>query len=373
MKTMKKTICAFLVIALLLGLCAVPVSATRSSDAKAYLRDQIIRNGKETSPGWYTLSGETVTDTGKNGSNSVIGATISCSTETGMIQIDGAAYQQTTTIVIHNTLTDDYIACYATSGEAGEGFDIQCRLVYKDLRLEFSEYRGTAEEKAEAEYWITLAFHRAMALLDSLLCAGGYTLSDIGFINYGKNRPVCPEYGMYCPGNLFEDMPNSDHWAHQAIDWAILNCITFGTSDHLFSPNKACTRAQVVTFLWRAAGAPEPEKTDSLFEDINPSASYYKPVLWAVENGLTKGISETIFKPDGECTRAQVVTFLWRLNGSGKDSAKSEFSDVPQDAYYADAVNWAVANGITEGTGGGKFSPNRSCTRAHVVTFLYRA
>ncbi len=373
MKTMKKTICAFLVIALLLGLCAVPASATRVSEANAFLREHIMKDGKSGMFGMYAISGELVTYDGSAGSCTGTGASMIYNSETGSIGLYGGAYWQDISIGIPESDTEDVFSCYLSSSPTQEGVMLNRNKIYKDTKITFSNYRGGEDTKEESEYFMTIAFHNAMAFLDSQLRLGGFTLADLGFVNYGKNSPApCPDYGIHCPGRFFNDMPDGDHWAHQAIDWAVQNDITSGTADYAFSPNKACTRAQVVTFLWRAAGCPKPQNTESSFEDVNPTSFYYEPVLWAVESGLTKGISETIFKPDGECTRAQVVTFLWRLNGSGKDSAKSEFSDVPQDAYYADAVNWAVANGITEGTGSGKFSPKRSCTRAHVVTFLYR-
>lgn len=374
MKTMQKTLCALLVFVLLLGLCTVPASATRVSEANAFLLEHIMKDGKSGMFGMYAISGEQVTDVGSAGSCTCTGVSMICNSETRAISLYGGAYWQDISIGIPESDTEDVFSCYLSSSATQEGILLNRNKIYKDTKIAFSNYRGGEDTKEESEYFMTIAFHRAMAFLDSQLRLGGFTLADLGFINYDKNSPApCPDYGIHCPGRFFNDMPNGDNWAHQAIDWAIQNEITSGTSNYTFSPNKACTRAQVVTFLWRAAGRPEPESTENSFEDIDPNAFYYTPVLWAVESGLTKGITETTFKPEGECTRAQVVTFLWRLNGSVKDSAKSEFSDVAQDAYYTDAVNWAVANGITEGTGSGKFSPNRSCTRAHVVTFLYRA
>ena len=149
------------------------------------------------------------------------------------------------------------------------------------------------------------------------------------------------------------------------------NQITAGTSATEFSPDAPCTRAQIVTFLWRAAGCPEP-KTGSSFSDV-PAGSYYaKAVAWAVEKGITTGTGNGRFSPDAVCTRAQAVTFLYRALGKPTGS-NAKFSDVPAGSYYADAVNWAVENNVTNGTGAATFSPNMDCTRAQIVTFLYRA
>ena len=188
-----------------------------------------------------------------------------------------------------------------------------------------------------------------------------------------ETAPSLPCSGDSCPGRVFTDMPKKGNWAHDAIDWAVEYDITAGTSAATFSPAKGCTRAQVVTFLWRAAGSPEPAGTDCPFTDLKQTASYYKAVLWAVENGITAGTSETTFSPGKTCTRAQIVTFLWRFEDCPEPKAEeSPFTDLKPDAAYSKAVVWAVENGITAGTSETTFSPGRTCTRAHVVTFLYR-
>ena len=146
--------------------------------------------------------------------------------------------------------------------------------------------------------------------------------------------------------------------------------ITTGTSATTFSPDATCTRAQIVTFLWRAAGSPEP-KAMSTFVDVSADAYYAKAVAWAVENGITGGTGDGKFSPDATCTRAQAVTFLWRANGSPAVSGNAAFRDVAANAYYAAAVAWAEKNGITGGIGGGLFGSNNNCTRAQIVTFLY--
>ena len=167
----------------------------------------------------------------------------------------------------------------------------------------------------------------------------------------------------------FSDVSTSAYY-YEAVKWAQEKGITGGIGNGLFGPNQPCTRAQIVTFLWRAAGSPEP-KTMSSFADVSMDAYYAKAVAWAVENGITTGTGDGKFSPDATCTRAQSVTFLFRAIGKLVDS-KAEFSDVLTDSYYANAVAWAVENGVTNGIGNGLFGPDNSCTRAQIVTFLYR-
>ena len=168
----------------------------------------------------------------------------------------------------------------------------------------------------------------------------------------------------------FSDVSTSAYY-YEAVKWAQEKGITGGIGNGLFGPNQPCTRAQIVTFLWRAAGSPEP-KAMSSFADVSTDAYYAKAVAWAVENGITTGTGDGKFSPDATCTRAQSVTFLFRAIGKLVDS-KAEFSDVLTDSYYANAVAWAVENGVTNGIGDGLFGPDNSCTRAQIVTFLYRA
>ena len=168
----------------------------------------------------------------------------------------------------------------------------------------------------------------------------------------------------------FSDVSTNAYY-YEAVKWAQEKGITSGIGNGLFGPNQPCTRAQIVTFLWRAAGSPEP-KTMSSFADVSMDAYYAKAVAWAVENGITTGTGDGKFSPDATCTRAQSVTFLFRAIGKLVDS-KAEFSDVLADSYYANAVDWAVENGVTNGIGDGLFGPDNSCTRAQIVTFLFRA
>ena len=170
---------------------------------------------------------------------------------------------------------------------------------------------------------------------------------------------------------VFVDVAEGSYY-EEAIDWAVEKGITNGVSSNMFAPNDPCTRAQIVTFLWRATGSPAP-KSMSSFTDVPADAFYAKAVAWAVENGITSGTGESKFSPNSTCTRAQAVTFLYRASGSPAVSGKAEFSDVSTTAYYADAVAWAAKKGITTGIGGGLFGSDNDCTRGQIVTFLWRA
>ena len=172
--------------------------------------------------------------------------------------------------------------------------------------------------------------------------------------------------------NPFIDVPAGSYY-EDAVIWAVEKGITSGTSAVTFDPNGNCTRAQAVTFLWRAAGSPAPKTKVMPFTDVPSGSYYYDAVLWAMEQGITKGTSDTAFSPNASCTRAQIVTFLWRANGSPAVSGNSAFTDVASDAYYAAAVAWAEKNGVTGGIGNGLFGSGNNCTRAQIVTFLYRA
>lgn len=168
----------------------------------------------------------------------------------------------------------------------------------------------------------------------------------------------------------FADVPANAYFA-DAVKWAVDKDVTNGLTDTMFGPYESCTRTQIVTFLWRAAGSPEP-RTASSFTDVPASAYYAKAVAWAIENGITNGMTETTFAPNATCTRGQSVTFLYRAL-KGTASGSTNFTDVKSDAFYTDAINWAVANNVTNGTSNTTFSPNADCTRAQIVTFLYRA
>lgn len=183
------------------------------------------------------------------------------------------------------------------------------------------------------------------------------------FAEKQADEPVAPE-------KLFADVSADDYY-YEAVKWASENGVTGGIGENLFGAKLPCTRAQIVTFLWRAAGSPEP-KGMSGFVDVSADAYYAKAVAWAVEQGIVSGTSATTFSPDAVCTRAQSVAFLYRAFGTRADKAAG-FSDVSADAYYADAVAWAVENGVASGIGGGLFAPDQDCARGQIVAFLYRA
>ena len=184
-------------------------------------------------------------------------------------------------------------------------------------------------------------------------------------------RPSQPSQPEQPSQKGFNDVKPGDYF-YDAVNWAVEKGITTGTSATTFSPNASCTRAQIVTFLWRASGSPEPKTASNPFTDVAANAYYCKAVLWAVENGITTGTSATTFSPDSPCTRAQGVTFLWRANGSKAASAAASFTDVASDAYYAPAVAWAAEQNVTGGVGNGLFSSDTTCTRAQIVSMLYR-
>ena len=231
--------------------------------------------------------------------------------------------------------------------------------------------------------------------IDSVTKAGGATIDLTGYIptrtgydfdgwysdakltdkitsvKLTKNMTVYAKWAEQDGENPFIDVADDAYYA-DAVIWAVGKGITSGTTATTFTPNAPCTRAQAVTFLWRAAGSPEPAGMSS-FADVPADSYYAKAVAWAVEQGITKGTSDTTFSPDATCTRAQIVTFLWRSQKSPAADGVNPFTDVADDAYYANAVLWAAENGITGGTTATTFSPNNDCTRAQIVTFLYRA
>lgn len=196
---------------------------------------------------------------------------------------------------------------------------------------------------------------------------GGTEFSGTIDIQVLSNNPTSP---VYTP--VFSDVHSHDYY-YDAVIWAVRNGITTGTSTFTFSPNATCTRAQAVTFIWRAAGSPAPNRGVNPFTDVKPTAYYYNAVLWAVEQGITSGTTSTTFSPDATVTRGQAVTFLHRYMGSPVPSTKISFTDVKSGEYCAPAVSWAAANGITGGTSSTTFSPDAECTRAQILTFMYRA
>ena len=174
-------------------------------------------------------------------------------------------------------------------------------------------------------------------------------------------------------GLSFTDVSSSDYF-YEPVAWAVETGITKGVSDTSFAPSKTCTRAEAVTFLWRSVGSPEPKTTKNPFTDIQKTDYFYKAVLWAVDNNITVGTSATTFSPSQNCSRAHVVTFLHRLNGTpSPNTSKNPFGDVTSKDYFYKPVLWAVKESITQGVSQTAFGPNQSCTRGQIVTFLYRA
>lgn len=195
---------------------------------------------------------------------------------------------------------------------------------------------------------------------------------EYSFIMPAGDVTVRARFVEEAPTQSFADV-STDAYYYEAVKWAAKNSITGGVGNGLFAPDAPCTRAQIVTFLWRAAGSPAPKNTGTAFGDVKLGSFYEQAVAWAVENGITGGTGEGMFSPDATCTRAQSVTFLYRASGSPAVSDKAEFSDVSTTAFYADAVAWAAKKGITTGIGGGLFGSDNDCTRGQIVTFLWRA
>ena len=221
-------------------------------------------------------------------------------------------------------------------------------------------------DAADGEYAIRVA--RKDGLSSSFVNAEGKALPS-NFISGAVTVGSEPVHT-----NPFSDVPEGKFYT-DAVLWAVGRNpqITNGFADGTFRPDQTCTRAQVVTFLWRAKGCPEPTTTRNPFSDVKPSDYFYKAVLWAAENGITTGKTATSFDPNGECTRAHVITFLWRMEGQPTPSSASiPFTDVPAGKYYTSAVLWALQKGITTGNTATTFNPDGVCTRGHVVTFLYR-
>lgn len=171
--------------------------------------------------------------------------------------------------------------------------------------------------------------------------------------------------------NPFNDVNKTDYY-YEAMKWAVKKNITSGTGEKTFSPAASCNRAETATFLWRAAGSPEPKTAINQFVDVKEGAYYYKAVLWAIENKITYGTSQKEFSPDNKCNRAEIATFLYRFAKSPEVKGSNPFRDVNASDYYKDAVIWAASKGISNGTSPNEFSPNAACTRGQMVTFLYR-
>ena len=244
--------------------------------------------------------------------------------------------------------------------------------------LNFVTNGGSAIESVEAEEKTVLDLSTFKTTRENFMFDGWY--ADAAFGARLRKLEIKEDswvYAKWIDITNFE-LPFTDvselNYFYEPVKWAVIKDITSGTSATTFSPDEVCTRAQVATFLWKAAGSPEPEATENPFSDVNEGSYYYKAVLWAVEADITSGTGSGKFSPDAPCTRAQVVTFLWKASEKPEPAeGAASFRDVSDDAYYAKPVAWAYTNGISSGTGDGKFSPDAACTRAQIVTFLYKA
>lgn len=246
-------------------------------------------------------------------------------------------------------------------------------------RIEISNDYGVSYTEVCSGEWSTVtgwklaSFEAEEVTNVRLYAVDSLTQDGNNYASAAEIRLTVPSEEPVVPTNPFTDVFENDYYYTPTL-WAVAKEITDGTSDTTFSPNQNCTRGHVVTFLWRANGCPEPSSATCDFTDIHENDYYYKAVLWAKEQGITDGTSDTKFSPNAECTRGQIVTFLWREADEPEAAAVvSGFTDVPVNAYYEKAVLWAVERGITEGTAPGVFSPDMICTRGQTVTFIYRA
>ena len=319
---------------------------------------------KNVSPGQYLLTvipegnGATVTVNGKPAEN-------------GMATVPGGYYKQTVSVTIT-----------AADGLTTRTYTIYLNPVPSQISspdhytLNFETNGGSKIEALRKISGTTVDLTAYTPTRSGYVFTGWYADKDltekITEVKLTGNKTVYAGWQEAESSPFFTDVPIGSYY-EEAVNWAVEQGITAGTTATTFSPNATCTRAQAVTFLWRAAGSPEPESSVMPFTDVAEDSYYHDAVLWAVENGITVGTSDTTFSPDADCTRGQIVTFLWRSQESPDAGAANPFTDVAADAYYADAVLWAVENGITTGTTDTTFSPNNDCTRAQIVTFLWRA
>ena len=282
---------------------------------------------------------------------------------------NGGELITTSTVFAANTIV--YAHWTYTGGSGGSGGYVPGYYIIRATAGAggFITPSGDVSVRAGANQTFTITPNRGYAVSDvkidgqSIGAVRSYT-----FENISASHTIEVQFRVR---SSFVDVPSGSYY-EDAVDWAVANGITTGTDAAHFSPDGICTRAQAVTFLWRAAGRPAPESRAMPFTDVPADSYYYDAVLWAVENGITKGTSSTTFSPDDTCTRAQIVTFLWRSEQSPAAGSSNPFTDISADAYYADAVLWAVKEAITTGTTRTTFSPDAECTRAQIVTFLWR-
>lgn len=308
-----------------------------------------------------------------NGDDAVWSDTLSASDETATGRLTFYVQKPDGTVseLVEETYKIDKTAPAISGVSDGNTYYAAQEITVTDANLTEVTVNGTPIQLTNGKFTLTAA-NGAQVIVAADVAGNTSTVTVWVFeIHSWGNGNVNTESGNNAH-SAFLDVKTGDYF-YDAVQWAVKNGIANGMSETQFSPNASCTRAQMVTFLWRAAGSPEPENTTCNFTDVKSSEYYYKAVLWAVEKGITDGRSATTFSPDEICTRGQTVAFLYRYAGNSAVSAKNIFTDVKSGEYYYTAVLWAIENGITGGTSKTTFSPKATCTRAQIVTFLYRS
>ena len=345
--------------------------------------DLLTFEGLAVGLGDFTANGTNYTYTLQNDSGATSTLVTAVSGNGEPVSINGQALSTggSATVAIPNSGTTDIVVKIGTktytltilrnSGTGGnEGEDGEATI----YTLTFDTNGGSAISKVSKTSGTTVDLTGYTPTRDGYTFDGWYSNSALTIkvtsIKLTSNTTIYAKWTAKSDMS-FTDVADKAYY-RDAVAWAVENGITKGTTATTFSPNATCTRAQAVTFLWRATGSPEPETRAMPFTDIPVGSYYYDAVLWAVENGITKGTSDTTFSPNMTCSRAQIVTFLWRSEKSPAAGTVNPFADVKSTAYYADAVLWAVKENITKGTTNTTFSPDADCTRAQIVTFLWR-
>ena len=322
------------------------VGSMRTTNQKLTSLPTATRSGRYSFDGWYTAA---------SGGTKITTATV---------------FYENTTVYAHWT----YIGGGGSSGGGG-GYTYHTIRAISGLNGSISP-SGWTSVRHGWDQTFTITPDKGYAVAKVLVDGKSVgSVKSYTFKNVTKDHTIEVVF-MKANGNpqtgVFVDVAEGSYY-EEAVDWAVENGITTGTGNNYFTPDGICTRAQAVTFLWRVAGSPTPKTEAMVFEDVLDGSYYYEAVLWAVENGITVGTSATTFSPDLTCSRAHIVTFLWRAANSPSVKMDNPFTDVAGDAYYIDAVLWAVKHKITVGTTLSTFSPDEGCTRAQIVTFLYRA
>ena len=322
------------------------VGSMRTTNQKLTSLPTATRSGRYSFDGWYTAA---------SGGTKITTATV---------------FYENTTVYAHWT----YIGGGGSSGGGG-GYTYHTIRAISGLNGSISP-SGWTSVRHGWDQTFTITPDKGYAVAKVLVDGKSVgSVKSYTFKNVTKDHTIEVVF-MKANGNpqtgVFVDVAEGSYY-EEAVDWAVKNGITTGTGNNYFTPDGICTRAQAVTFLWRVAGSPTPKTEAMPFEDVLNGSYYYEAVLWAVENGITVGTSATTFSPELTCSRAHIVTFLWRAANSPSAKTANPFTDVAADAYYIDAVLWAVKHKITVGTTLSTFSPDEGCTRAQIVTFLYRA